>query len=120
MAGRAKAKSVERSGKASLCVLDENWPVAYLQVYCDAAVDRDHELAVDVMMAVGGRMSGTPLGDDARPFVEAMARDEDRVVIRCSPYETFAQPPRHLHDNDQEEKITHWISAVMPWGQPDP
>lgn len=120
MAGRAKAKSVERTGKASLCVLDENWPVAYLQVYCDAVVDRDPDLVVDVMMAVGGRMSGTPLGDDARPFVEAMAQDEDRVVLRCTPYETFAQPPRHLHDNDQSEGLTHWISSAMPWNQPDP
>lgn len=120
MAGRAKAKSVERTGKASLCVLDENWPVAYLQVYCDAMIDTDPGLVVDVMMAVGGRMSGTPLGDDARPFVEAMAAEENRVVLRCSPYETFAQPPRHLHENDQSEQITHWISAAMPWDQPDP
>ena len=120
MSGRAKAKSVERTGKASLCVLDENWPVGYLQVYCDAVVDRDPDLVVDVMMAVGGRMSGTPLGDEARPFVEAMAEDENRVVLRCTPYETFAQPPRHLHDNDQSERITHWISSKVPWNMPDP
>ena len=68
MAGRAKAKSVERTGKASLCVLDENWPVAYLQVYCDAVVDTDPD----------------------------------------------------LHDNDQTERITHWISAAIPWDQSDP
>ena len=36
MRGRAKAKAVARSGKVSLCVLDERWPFAYLQVYCDA------------------------------------------------------------------------------------
>lgn len=119
MAGRAKAKTVERTGKASLCVLDENWPVAYLQVYCDAVIDTDPTLVVDVMMAVGGRMSGTPLGEEARGFVEEMARAEERVVVRCTPYETFAQPPRHLHDNDQSERITHWISAAMPWDQPD-
>jgi hypothetical protein len=38
----------------------------------------------------------------------------------CRPYETFAQPPRHLYRNDQEEKITHWQSALMPWDAPDP
>ena len=75
---------------------------------------------VDVMMAVGGRMSGEPLGEDARPFVAAMAEQEDRVVLRCRPYDTFAQPPRHLHSNDQAEPITHWVSALMPWDTPDP
>lgn len=115
MRGRAKAKAVARSGKVSLCILDERWPFAYLQVYCDARVDDEPTLVVDVMMAVAGRMSGEPLPEAARPVVATMAKDEDRVAIRCRPYSTFAQPPRHLHRNDQEEKITHWITAAMPW-----
>jgi len=115
MRGRSKTKAVARTGKVSLCILDEHWPFAYLQVYCDAQIDSDPELVVDVMMAVGGRMSGQPLPDDARPVVEGMAAEEERVVIRCRPYSTFAQPPRHLHRNDQEEQITHWITAAMPW-----
>jgi len=119
MSGRAKAKAVERAGKVSLCILDERWPFAYVQVYCDAQVDADPDLVVDVMMAVGGRMSGQPLPDEARPVVEAMAKQERRVVIRCRPYSTFAQPPRHLHRNDQAEQITHWIGAAMPWDAPD-
>src|SRR5215471_9192970 len=82
MAARAKAKSVARSGKVSLCILDERWPFAYLQVYCDARVDPDSGLAVDVGMAVGGRMSGQPLPDEARPIVQAMVQEEGRVVIR--------------------------------------
>jgi hypothetical protein len=77
-------------------------------------------LVVDVMMAVAGRMSGQPLGEEARPFIKLMAEQEDRVVVRCRPYETFAQPPRHLHRNDQEEQITHWVSATVPWDAPDP
>ena len=120
MAGRGKARAVQRSGKVSLCVLDETWPFSYLQVYADAVIDNDPALVVDVMMAVGGRMSGEPLGEEARPFVEAMAAEEERVVIRCRPYETFAQPPRHLHSNDQEDKVTHWLSATVPWNAPDP
>ena len=115
MGGRAKAKAVARSGKVSLCVLDERWPFAYLQVYCDARIDDDPALVVDVMMAVAGRMSGQTLPEHARPIVETMAKDEDRVVVRCRPYSTFAQPPRHLYRNDQEEIITHWITAAMPW-----
>lgn len=120
MSGRGKARAVHRDGKVSLCVLDESWPFTYLQVYADAVVDRDPSLVVDVMMAVGERMSGEPLGEEARPFVEAMAVEEERVVIRCRPYQTFAQPPRHLHSNDQEERITHWVSSTVPWNAADP
>src|SRR5215470_9639174 len=66
MRGRGKTRAVERSGKVSLCILDESWPFAYLQVYCDARVENDPDLVVDVMMAVGGRMSGQPLADAVR------------------------------------------------------
>jgi PPOX class probable F420-dependent enzyme len=120
MRDRAKARAVDRYGKVSLCVLDEQWPVSYLQVYCDASVDEDPDVVVDVMMAVAGRMSGEPLAPDARPFVAAMADEEGRVVLRCRPYATFAQPPRHLHRNDQAERVTHWVSASMPWDTLDP
>jgi hypothetical protein len=119
MADRSKARVVAREGKASLCVLDEHWPVAYLQVYCDATVDDDADLVVEVMMAAASRMSGEALSEDARPFVAAMAAEERRVVLRCRPYATFAQPPRHLRSNDQAEQVTHWISASMPWDTPD-
>jgi PPOX class probable F420-dependent enzyme len=119
MRDRAKAKAVRRRQKVSLCILDEHWPFAYLQVYCDARLDDDPKLTVDVMMAVAGRMSGTPLPEEARPVVEEMAEKENRVVLRCRPYATFAQPPRHLHRNDQDEKITHWVSASVPWDAPD-
>jgi len=67
MRGRSKTKAVARTGKVSLCVLDERWPFAYLQVYCDARIDDDPALVVDVMMAVAGRMSGQTLPEEARP-----------------------------------------------------
>ena len=73
MAARSKARAVARNPKVSLCVLDERWPFSYLQVYADAVVDRDTDLVVDVMMAVGARMSGQALGEEARPVVAAMA-----------------------------------------------
>lgn len=119
MAGRGKARAVDRVGKVSLCILDEGWPFAYLQVYAEAVVDRDPDLVTDVMMAVAGRMSGEALGEDVRPFVAAMAAEEERVVLRCRPYSTFAQPPRHLHRNDQEDVITHWVSATVAWDAAD-
>jgi hypothetical protein len=120
MAGRAKAKAAAKNPKVSLCVLDEHWPFTFLQVYCDAIVDRDPVLATDVGMAVGGRMAGERLSDDARPIVEAMVADEERVVLRCRPYATFATPPRHLHRADHTEQITHWTSGSIPWDAPDP
>jgi len=119
MAERAKAKAVARNGKVSLCVLDETWPFAYLQVYCDAIIDPDGETLVDVMMAVAERMSGEPLGPELRPVVKAVGEEEGRVLVRCRPYATFVTPPRHLHRNDQEEPLTHWVSASMPWDAPD-
>jgi len=120
MAGRSKAKAVARSGKVSLCVLDETWPFTYLQVYCDAVIERDPELVCDVMMGVAWRMSGQQLPDAARAGVHAMREKEDRVVLRCVPYATFASPPRHLASNDQQEKLTHWLSGSVPWSAEDP
>ncbi len=120
MEGRGKARVIDRDGKVSVCVLDERWPFAYLQVYADATIERDRDLTVDVMMAVAGRMSGQPLDDSARDYVAAMSERENRVVIRCRPYATFAQPPRHLHSNDQAEELTHWVSGMVPWDAADP
>jgi Pyridoxamine 5'-phosphate oxidase len=119
MADRAKAKAVARNGKISLCVLDETWPFAYLQVYCDAVIDDDEETLIDVMMAVAERMSGEPLAPELRPAIKAVAEEENRVLVRCRPYATFVTPPRHLHHNDQEEPLTHWVSGSMPWDATD-
>ena len=119
MAGRAKAKAVARDGKISLCVLDETWPFAYLQVYCDAVIDDDDETLLDVMMAVAERMSGEPLAPELRPAVKAVAQQEGRVLVRCRPYATFVTPPQHLYRNDQDEPLTHWVSASMPWDAAD-
>jgi Pyridoxamine 5'-phosphate oxidase len=119
MAERAKAKAVARNGKVSLCILDETWPFAYLQVYCDAVIDDDDETLVDAMMAVAERMSGERLPPELRPAVQAMAEEEGRVLLRCRPYATFVTPPRHLQRNDQEERLTHWVSGSMPWDAPD-
>jgi hypothetical protein len=119
MGDRAKAKAVSRNGRVSLCVLDETWPFAYLQVYCDAVIDNDGETLVDVMMAVAERMSGEPLGQELRPVVKAVGEEEGRVLVRCRPYTTFVTPPRHLNRNDQEEPLTHWVSGSIPWDTPD-
>ncbi|MDQ1532598.1 MAG: hypothetical protein QOF28_359 [Actinomycetota bacterium] len=116
MQERAKARAIARNPKVSLCVLDEQWPCTYLQVYCDAEVDTDGERVVDLMMRIGGVMAGSPLDESVRPLVAAGAEKEGRVALRLRPYATFETPPRHVNDeSDINPSLTHWTSTSMPW-----
>jgi PPOX class probable F420-dependent enzyme len=116
MAARAKAKAVARSPKVSLCVLDEQWPPSYLQVYCDATIDSEFDHVVDVMMSIAGVMAGKPMPDEVRPMVEEGARKEQRVALRLRPYATFYTPPVHVHRAaDINEGLVHQVSASLPW-----
>lgn len=92
-AGRGKARAVARSSKVSLCVLDEQWPPTYVQVYADAVVDDDPTIAADTMLRVGGALAGAPLDESLRPFLAEKAQAEDRVVLRLRPYATFETAP---------------------------
>ena len=73
MAGRAKAKAVERLGEVSICVLDEQWPLTYLVIYGKARVERDLQQTGTVMMKVGEIMSGNAIPEAARPMVYTTA-----------------------------------------------
>lgn len=116
MGERAKARAVARDRKVSLCVLDEEWPPTYLQVYCDAVVDHDREHTVDLMMRIAGVMAGEELDASIRPLVAEGAEREGRVVLRLRPYATFETPPRHVESEaDVNESLTHWTSASVPW-----
>ena len=117
MAGRAKAKAIARSGKVSLCVLDEKWPLTYLLVYCEAQVETDPASVVDLMLKIAGVMAGKAMPEAVRPMVEAGAKQEKRVVLRCKPYATFHSPPKHVHQaSDINEKLVHGLGQTMPWG----
>jgi PPOX class probable F420-dependent enzyme len=115
MAERAKAKAVARDGRVSMCILDEKWPLSYLQVYGKGIVDYDPELAVDVLTRVVGLMAGEEVPASRRPQLEQMARDEQRVVIRVRPYATFETPPRHVHKMSDIDTLTHFTSKSLPW-----
>jgi PPOX class probable F420-dependent enzyme len=116
MAARAKAKAVARSLKVSMCVLDEQWPPSYLQVYCDATIDSEFDHVVDVMLSIAGVMAGNPMPDEVRPMVEEGARREQRVVLRLRPYATFYTPPVHVHRaEDLDDGLVHQLSASLPW-----
>ena len=82
MAARSKARVVGGGRKVSVCVLDEKWPVGYVQVYGDAVVDRDAELGAGVLNRVLGLMAGEPVPAERWPQVKEMAERENRVVIR--------------------------------------
>ena len=115
MRDRAKTKSVRRDGKVSLCILDEQWPMSYLQLYCDAEVDDGIDAAIDVMLQVSGIMAGKPMPDSARPDVEEMCRREHRIVLALRPYATFQTPPRHVRKPEDLKGLTHWVSNSLPW-----
>lgn len=116
MAGRGKAKAIERGSRVSLCVLDEQWPPTYLLVYCKARVETEPTAVVDLMMRIAGTMAGSPMPEEVRPMVEEGARREQRVVLRLSPYSTFESPPRHVASaDDVNETLLHSLGAALPW-----
>jgi hypothetical protein len=119
MAERAKAKAVARNPKVSLCVLDGQWPPTYLQVYCDAEVDRDHDVNVDTAMRIAGVMAGQPMPEKVRPMIAEGVTRENRVVLRLTPYATFETPPRHVHSaedvNENNENLVHDLGVSLPW-----
>jgi PPOX class probable F420-dependent enzyme len=115
MAERGKAKAVGRDGRVSLCVLDEHWPLTYLQVYGNGRVETDPEQAADVLTRVVGLMAGEEVPAERRPQIAQLAREEQRVVIRVRPYATFETPPRHVHKMSDIDTLTHFTSTSLPW-----
>ena len=115
MAERSKAKVVRRDPKVSLCVLDEHWPPTYLQVYGRAVVEPDEGQAADVLRQVVELMAGESVPDERREQIATMAREEQRVVLRVTPYATFETPPRHVSQMSDLDTLTHWTSSSLPW-----
>ncbi|HEY0811765.1 MAG TPA: PPOX class F420-dependent oxidoreductase [Pseudonocardia sp.] len=115
MDARSKAKAVDRDPRVSLCVLDEQWPPTYLQVYGKATVERDPEQSADLLRRVVELMAGEPVPDERRAQIAEMAQQEQRVVLRIRPYATFATPPRHVDEMEDLDTLTHWTSSSLPW-----
>lgn len=115
MAARSKAKAVDRDPRVSLCVLDEHWPLSYLQVYGTAVVERDEDQAADVLRRIVELMAGEPVPAERWPQIADLAKQEERVVLRVTPYATFATPPRHVHKMADLDSLSHWTSASQPW-----
>jgi PPOX class probable F420-dependent enzyme len=115
MAERAKAKAVQRDPRVSICVLNEQWPVTYLQVYGRAVLEPDPVQAADLLRQVIDLMAGQPMPASKIPAIEQMAREEKRVVLRVTPYATFETPPRHVYQPEDVDTLSHDTSASMEW-----
>ena len=119
MEGRGKAKAIWRNPKASLCVLDEKWPLTYLQVYGDATIDAtaniDLEKVTDLLMRILGLMAGEPMPESVREQTRQMALAERRVQLRVRPYATFESPPRHVYSSEDVADLTHDLGLHLPW-----
>jgi hypothetical protein len=115
MAERGKAKVVGRDPRVSLCVLDENWPPTYLQVYGKAVVERNEDQAADLLRQIVELMAGEAVPDERRAQIATMSREEQRVVLRVTPYATFETPPRHVNRMSDLDDLTHWTSSSQPW-----
>jgi hypothetical protein len=98
-----------------LCVLDEKWPLTYLQVYCSAAIEDDREAGTQLLMRIMGLMAGQTMPESVRANAKRMAIEEKRVVMRLKPYETFETPPRHVYKPEDAESLTHWLGSRLPW-----
>lgn len=90
-AARGKAKQAQRTGEVTLCVLEEQYPFAYLNVYGSARVE--DEGAAELMLRIGEKMTGSVLPEAARQAMEQRARDEGRVVLRVTPKRYFSTRP---------------------------
>jgi PPOX class probable F420-dependent enzyme len=115
MAARGKARAVRRNPKVSLCILDEQWPPTYLLVYGHARLEEDFDQAVDVLRRVIDLMAESSVSGSRTGEIERMAREENRVVIRVTPYATFATPPRHVYRAEDIDGLTHFTSTSQPW-----
>jgi PPOX class probable F420-dependent enzyme len=115
MEARSKAKAVARDPHVSLCVLDENWPPTYLQVYGTAVIERDEAQSNEIFRKVIELMAGEPLPEERRQQTDQLAREEERIVIRVRPYSTFATPPRHVNQMEDIDTLSHWTSTSLPW-----
>ena len=115
MAARAKARAVARNPKVSLCVLDEKWPPTYLLVYGTATVVTDFKAVVEHLIQIMALMAERAMPDSTRQHVEKMARRENRIILRVTPYMTFESPPRHVYKPDDVKGLTHGLGASLAW-----
>ena len=113
MLDRSKPKAVQRKGKMSLCVLDENWPPTYITVYGDAVVEENG--GDDLLIAIRELMAEQSMPEDEREKLLKLAVEEKRCVIRFKPESTFETLPRHVYNPEDVDTLSHWVGNSLPW-----
>ena len=113
MLGRAKPKAVTRDPRVSLCILDEKWPLTYITVYGNATVEERG--GDDLLIAVCELMAEQVMPHDEREKLRKLAIEEERCVIRIVPETTFETPPRHVHNSEDVDTLSHWLGNTLPW-----
>ena len=113
MLGRAKPKAVSRDPRVSLCILDEKWPLTYITVYGNATVEERG--GDDLLIAVCELMAEQVMPHDERAKLRKLAIEEERCVIRIVPETTFETPPRHVHNPEDVDTLSHWLGNTLPW-----
>ena len=113
MLGRAKPKAVKRDGRVSLCVLDEKWPPTYITVYGDATVEKVG--GDDLLIAICELMAEQPMPKEEREKLRKLAIKEQRCVIRIKPRSTFETPPRHVHNPNDVNTLSHSYGTTCDW-----
>jgi PPOX class probable F420-dependent enzyme len=93
-ASRFKAKAIHRNPAVSLCILGEQLPFPYLTIYGRGVIEEQG--AVEAMMKIGARITGSPVPESARPAVEKRAKDEGRIVLRVTPERTSHMTPYNI------------------------
>lgn len=81
-------------------------------------LDSDPAHGADMLRRVIELMAGAPVPEERQAQIADMARQEKRVVVRVTPYATFATPPRHVNEMEDLDGLSHWTSASLPW-RPD-
>jgi nitroimidazol reductase NimA-like FMN-containing flavoprotein (pyridoxamine 5'-phosphate oxidase superfamily) len=132
MMARAKTKAALRDPRASVCVLDEQRPPSYVQIFGRVRVEQDLDIVYDIFLGVIEAemiVEGNTFSEEeaAAKKAETIAwlEDEDRIALCLTPESTFYSPPtrgKTLDDKyeyrrslgDLEEGSIR-VGTAMPW-----
>ena len=88
-----------------------------IEQFSAAVKSEPNYVEAQLQLAEALRRSGR--AEQALAHYERVSKLDPSSFSPTYPWATFAQPPRHLHSNDQSEPITHWVSAALPWDASD-
>lgn len=132
MMARAKTKAALRDPRASCCVLDEQRPPSYVQVFGKVRVERDLDVVYDIFMdcikaemIVEGNTFSLDEYEAKRAETMVWLEDEDRIALCLTPESTFYSPPTRGESLDEKYEYRRSlgdlkeggirVGTAMPW-----